>query len=75
MPDLILPPDTFTDVMRARLPLSEQLMEVFSDALVSVSDALDIARCASSDSQVTPMLTRIQSVYDELNSMMKELAD
>jgi hypothetical protein len=62
-------------VSRARLPLAEQLMDVFADALVAVSDALDISRYGAGNSRITSMHMRIQAVYDEVNSMMKELAD
>jgi hypothetical protein len=50
-------------------------MDVFADALVTVSDALDIAGGESVNFRITSMRPRIQAVYDEVNSMMKELAD
>jgi len=50
-------------------------MDVFADALVAVSDALDISRYGAGNSRITSMHMRIQAVYDEVNSMMKELAD
>jgi len=74
MPDLTQL-DNLSAAYRARLPLSEQLMDVFADALVNVSDALDIATGASGNSQILSLRLRIQAVYDEVNSLMKELAD
>jgi hypothetical protein len=73
MPQVTVP--ELTPAFRARLPLNEQLMDVFADALVSVSDALDIAAGASGNSKIIAMRPRIQAVYDGLNSLMKELAD
>ena len=74
MPELI-PLDRLTPIARARLPVSEQLMDVFADTLVTVSDALDIAGSDSGNPRIAPMRSRIQAVYDEVNSLMKELAD
>lgn len=59
----------------ARLTPAGQVLEAFADALVNVSDALDVVSGASSDGRLAPMRGRVQAVYDELNSMMKELAD
>ena len=47
----------------------------FAGALLSVNDAQDIAAGASGHSAIVAMRPRIQAVYDELNSLMKELAD
>ena len=74
MPELISL-EHLAAIARARLPVGEQLMDVFADALVNVSDALDIAAGASGNSEILSMRPRIQAVYDALNSMMKELAD
>jgi hypothetical protein len=73
MPQVTVP--ELTPAFRARLPLNEQLMDVFADALVSVSDALDIAAATNGNSNVVAMRPRIQALYDDLNSLMKELAD
>src|SRR4051794_10407997 len=73
MPQVTLP--ELTPAFRARLPLNEQLMDVFADALVSVNDALEIAAGASGKPAIVAVRPRIQAVYDELNSLMKELAD
>ena len=50
-------------------------MDVFADALVNVSDALEITADPNGSSQIIALRPRIQTVYDELNSLMKELAD
>jgi hypothetical protein len=73
MPQVTLP--VLTPAFRARLPLNEQLMDVFADALVSVNDALEIAAGGSGTRTIVAMRPRIQAVYDGLNSLMKELAD
>lgn len=73
MPEMTIP--ALTPAFLARLPLNEQLMDALSDALVSVSDALDIATGPSGNSKVTVIRPRIQAIYDDLNSLMKEFAD
>ena len=61
--------------VRAALPIGEQLLDQFCDALFHLDSALDIVRQEWSDERFIAIRPRLQHTFDELNAMMKELAD
>jgi hypothetical protein len=72
------PPDFLGDDgvgLRVGLPVAEQLLDSCADALWYLSNALDTLKSDDLNERFVGFRPRMQQVYDQVNSIMKELAD
>jgi hypothetical protein len=66
------------DVMRAvHLPMSERVLDKLADILFATDEILDMIRVEERlpDPTAVAVGKSVQSVYDQINELMKKLAD
>ena len=79
MPESPPPPfpasDRFIVRSRTTLPLGEQLVDVYCDALYHLDSALDLARNEHLDKRFAAVRGRLEQTFAILNSVIKDFAD
>ena len=63
-------------ISRAAMPASEQVLELLPDALISVSDVLDvIGQVVTSDPLLCELQPRVFAIYREINDVSKKVSN